>query len=350
MDDQNIDIVPILNGKLNLDIAQILSDIHVEPGDIVVLGGTLIEGIGNPLSDLDLYVLTPERRKFGAIKDHNHAFYHRPGFDLCDDDDDEVFLTMNYYEGSIHVDVEYWSFEELEEIVDKMNRFYQGLLTHTDCCYETPANAQISNMLHRLFTGIVIYGDGTYLENVLSAQFRQSYCYILYRYFANFYWRFRDIVGAHCIEDYLFGTVLVKNLLLREVRAFNHLRGISNMTEKWYLTYMQQVAAKEQGNLAERAIELFHYRSAKDGLPYIREVLSLIEDLERANRHILNQGGLMLTCEQSLDMLERETRNRKATDGPAQQHELMFRSRTYSDDAPSYAELLDIGMPNRQWA
>src|SRR5215472_12192915 len=63
-----IDLGPItlLNGRVRLDPADLLSHSRAESEGVVVLSGTLLEGIGNLYSDLDLYVIGEQLPQKGA--------------------------------------------------------------------------------------------------------------------------------------------------------------------------------------------------------------------------------------------------------------------------------------------
>lgn len=48
----------ILPGGINVDLHGYLSPLNINDGDVVIASGTLVEGIGNEFSDIDVCIIT----------------------------------------------------------------------------------------------------------------------------------------------------------------------------------------------------------------------------------------------------------------------------------------------------
>ncbi|MFJ2539929.1 hypothetical protein [Pseudomonas sp. NPDC087614] len=117
----NNDII-ILNGKISIPKTYIREKAFLEPTSILIVSGSLIEGIGTIHSDIDCIILCEQRPTARSIKDIEHAF-------VTDEDyrhitkNEEVHNTTDFYgDSSIHIDADYITFSEIEDIYKKSKR------------------------------------------------------------------------------------------------------------------------------------------------------------------------------------------------------------------------------------
>lgn len=63
-------------GELRFNLNDLKAKFHMGPKDGVVIAGTIVEGIGNHLSDFDVYVLCEERPKLQNINPKRHHWVY----------------------------------------------------------------------------------------------------------------------------------------------------------------------------------------------------------------------------------------------------------------------------------
>lgn len=334
--------IPILQNTRQIEYSKVEPCLHLNADDSVVVGGTLVEGIGNSHSDLDIYVIAQERPKYGAITPHNHAFVHRRDMKMCVDPDEELFMTMDYYpDSAMHVDVEYWLYSELVAIGNKIRESFESAQTHSDMCYEEFAFSRVEKLLiHRLLTGCRVKGEQGVIDEAILAT-EKHYSYLLYRTVANNYWCFKDIVGAYLDDNGLMIMASCRRLLISELQGAIFLRGITNATEKWLTTYLQKCTDLVDSGLTERAIQLMYNVPNNSYIEYLNQSLAFITDLEQSNRRILDSDPeIYVSSAQAIEMISQERIDRQSSAGKPQEHEFKFREKTYTDNNERYMDLM----------
>ena len=333
----------ILGGDAVLERDVLLRYLHVQKGDIVSLSGTLIEGIGNRLSDIDINVIKKKRLQYHEVQDKMHAFVHRPDMQMCTDHNEDVFMTMDYYPRSeFHFDVEYWTYNEIEDIAVRIENEYRHLLTHSDSNYIEKGLSKLEKLLvHRSFCGEIIFGD-EHWKDQLTQQLREKFAYNQYREIANNYWDFKDICGALDVKNNQMSCERSRDYLIREIRGAIFLNGITNPTQKWFLDYWRKVSKWGYEHIYDKSISLLFSVNVEEADLYVDQVLSVVEDIEKINREKVADSEKFLSSEKCIEFLNEEREIRKTSHTPVQEHEFNFRLRTFTSDAPRYSEILKI--------
>ncbi|GAB0120275.1 hypothetical protein Acid7E03_43470 [Acidisoma sp. 7E03] len=319
----------------------VLAHTFRNPQDSVLLSGTLVEGIGNRFSDLDVYVFCDEIPRYASVKSRGHAFVHKSDMNFCQRDDDLVLMTMDYYEDSeIHIDVEYWLKSNVSELVSKVSRVFTDLLTHSDNNYgEFEINRFEHLLLHRCIVGKTIAGDDISMFG-FDPSFSRRYSYCLFRAMFNFYWRFKDIAGAIDTGNEYLVRELSRDFLLREIQAFNHMHGCTNTARKWVLTYWRNYCRSVDAQLYTDALDLLFPKFALGYEHYMCAIFDVVDRIHERIRECSAKTSEFPGPSRCLELLDQEIEGRDKTAGRAQAHEFLFRRRAFSGTGPSYYEIL----------
>lgn len=112
--------ISILDGKISIPKSYLREKVFLEETSILVISGSLIEGIGTIHSDIDCIVLCDQRPKANSIANCEHAFVTDINYHHINQDEDVHNTTDFYGDTSIHIDADYIIFTELEEIIRKI--------------------------------------------------------------------------------------------------------------------------------------------------------------------------------------------------------------------------------------
>jgi hypothetical protein len=137
--------IDLLNGRIRVDVADLLKHGRAESGDVVVLSGTLLEGIGNLYSDLDLYVIGEELPAKGP--DGLSMWVTR--------EDGRVRRINENLRGlaDIVVDIQYYTFRELATLTRSLNELYSESKRSARIFRKT-LHADDEDLIHKLLTGL----------------------------------------------------------------------------------------------------------------------------------------------------------------------------------------------------
>src|SRR4051794_20366907 len=120
MIDMDYDSIPLGEGK-TITASHLCSLLTFRLSDSVVVGGTLIEGIGTSQSDLDIYVIGDSpysisefpTGRYVEIIDKSEKIIEKSNIGA------QVYSTYDYFENSgIHIDVKYITESEVLSVFD----------------------------------------------------------------------------------------------------------------------------------------------------------------------------------------------------------------------------------------
>jgi hypothetical protein len=328
--------ISILSGKQTVDLGYVRDKIYTRPDDIVIVAGTLVEGIGNRCSDFDIYVITGERPRMSDVDMGRHHWVYNADDNITTKKDGEVIQIFDYIDsGSLAWDVEYWTVGEVSELFDAMHRKYQDALTHTR---NIPGlSYKVSGFLHRLFEAVPVQNEAQYRQ-LLKGISREELCFMGFRQFIGGYPTFRDIKGCWLDNDLQTALQVTRNYLTDQLFALTFAERLSNPNKKWLF---KKLARLSPGNkpLAERYTELCFRGARTDAAKrtWILDAMRLIDDVFDAARLRLQQGDAFFSPETALALIEQE---RRTKDHPELERQLLFRRKIYQAGLPSCEELL----------
>jgi hypothetical protein len=329
VDDRGQAVLSLLNGRIHMPLTSLMRHVHAQPDDLVVIAGSLIEGIGNWTSDFDIYVFADTRRTEFPAAEHHRRYNSKEKvgtFDFMDD-------------FSFSVDVYYHSYAELEDLTATMRLQYQQRMKRTKiAAADLPKYHQ--KLAHRLFDSLIVQGEQR-LVVALAGLTRVQYGYVAYRQYACSYPDFRDIVGSWRLPDLDTCVYQARHFLRWQMMAFTHLNGNVNMNEKWVFQLAKRLPT-QYAALAERFIQTTLGACATDSekRAVVIECLDVCDLLFEAARPILNRNPDFLPCDlaMALTRTEREGYSRWHTEVGL---EFAFRSRLFSDGLPPLRDFLN---------
>ncbi len=338
-------MISIHNGKQLLPYEYFLENSYISDGDIVIVSGTLVEGIGNVFSDIDVYVITDKLRIKSEItvENHHRVFTRDRTILRHDSDDEEVFLIQSIYpDTGIKVDFEYRTFTEVDELFNTIDSIFnyasENLILLTKCI-----SARDECLVHRLLNGIIVYNENAY--NKMMVRFDlQKYSYITYRWVASDFSVLMDIIGASDKGEYDRATELARINMITQMMGYLHIRGVTNTDPKWLLTYMNS-NKQVDSNIKDEFISLYYFNNIVDGasskIEYIKKTLDLVDTMYSASVRFLDECDLYPSGEYALKMLDRDLKEFADIDS-FKELEYAYRARAYGDDAVSTKDQFSV--------
>lgn len=267
--------VVTLNRGRTIDLNVYLRSAKLQTTDLAVASGTLIEGIGNDFSDVDIYVISEHMRSSTGI---DHSLTSRvlsPSRSVIDPaSDSEVFL-MHFpteYDG-IKIDIEFQTFEQVESLSDEMMSIhsyaYKNYILLTKCLSE-----RSMSFIHRIHTGVCLENPDE-MHRIKTYFDKHYYCYLLYRWNASDYADLLDIIGAWRNGEYLRCADLARENMIKQVLAFVCLLGCTDHKRKWILSRINSVAV--ESSIRQDFTTLMAGPGVGDVKEYIRQTLELVD-------------------------------------------------------------------------
>ncbi len=271
----------LLNGAVVLERGFILDNAYLAPGDAAIVAGSLIEGIGNVNSDVDVYVLTDRRRRAGEIAYRQHFRAFGPNMALLtgQDPDAEVFLLHTVIPGEkIKVDIEYRTWAELDDLVARVDGLFQvargsiiSLLTSLD--------RRSLALVHRLHNSRTIR-DTPALTRLGDRLSKAKFTYLLYRWKGSDYSVLLDMQGAWDDGDLIRCADMARENMVTQFHAYTHLCGNTSYNRKWIITYAKRLNV--EGDLLEQYLDLLTCEIGRTDArlrAYILATLDLVDEI-----------------------------------------------------------------------
>ncbi|WP_232252205.1 hypothetical protein [Pseudomonas frederiksbergensis] len=145
--------ISILDGKILIPKDYLRKRAFLESTSTLIVSGSLIEGIGTIHSDIDCIILCEQRPKANNIENCEHALVTDINYHYITEDE-EVYNTTNFYGNtSIHIDADYITFSELEEIFAKIEKAFDEITDDQRFLYDPVLSNTENNVIHRSLIG-----------------------------------------------------------------------------------------------------------------------------------------------------------------------------------------------------
>lgn len=212
--------------------ADILSQINHKKDDIVFASGSLIQGIGNDKSDLDLFVIT---ERFNEI------------------DSDFTYEQQNYKVGfnrisGVDCDIEYWLMDVVEQLIDQVNQidFYDLNIRSFNQIkikgYNTPV---LTSFLHRFIVSENIHNVQRHSE-LYEKLNKENYYRLMSRIYVNHVDNaYDDVIGNLEKQEYETAYLIVRETLLLAMTAYVFSMHQTTDRTKWTYKIMKDIAAED---------------------------------------------------------------------------------------------------------
>lgn len=251
MDDfSNPNRIDTLTGE-TFDLNRITDLARIGPRDTILVAGSLIEGMGNPLSDFDVIVLceaVPQARHFRTGPKHRlYAFGDKEfvsqgtvfgGSFHTVPDDAVITNTYDVVSGwGTRCDVEYINHDQLNRLLDRLHKGYERL-ADSHGRGSTGLNIYDYQLLHRLRVGRVLQ-EGEALASARARLPQHLLSYVLYRRSLPIWSDFQDMIGFYLSGREVEFRDIALTYLDEVAASYNFALGNTNPSRKWLCRYLE---------------------------------------------------------------------------------------------------------------
>lgn len=244
--------------------------VRAGPGDSVVLAGTLVEGIGNPLSDFDLIVLCtahPTARRFRDGPRHRMYGFGQGRMNMSqmlrfgsrfDAVPDEATVTNTFdvvSRSGTQCDVEYICTDDFAALCDRLGQT-AARLRQTYGRAGAGMGEDELKLLHRVLTGHLLQegpGLAALRDRLSAADLR----YVLARASLPSWSSVVDLIGFYRSGAEIECRDLAATYLHNISAAYAHLLGFTNPSRKWTYRFLSRSGDAMAGRLARFAEEMW---------------------------------------------------------------------------------------------
>jgi hypothetical protein len=332
--------ISILDGVITIPKKYLRDRVCLDMADILIVSGTLIEGIGTVHSDIDCIVLCDERPKASDVESSQHALVTDINYHYLTEDE-EVHNTTDFYGStSLHIDIDYITFSEVDEIVVKIEEAFGKIISDQRFIYHPVLSERENNVVHRSLTGCALVNEDKF--NKVKAKIpREKHIYVAHREKLPVFYAFQDVQGCWQSGNLWMGCEIVREMMLKTTMSFTYLTGITNKHHKWVYSNVFRVNGFDE-------IKSSFFTLARKGAVtenecrlYIEEVLIYMDSVFLAIESLLKKSELYPSLQKSLSALNDEFNHRKQTDHKISKCEYYFRKKFFAaQGTPSLISLL----------
>ncbi|TQR32828.1 hypothetical protein C7Y47_11940 [Lysinibacillus sphaericus] len=255
---------------------KILEKVNFCSNDFVFLSGSLIQGIGNTKSDLDVFVVVND---FERLKSDPSIVY----------DHNALKISFEDIEG-IGCDIEYWSLSTVNSLLKQLNSIdfsdstkrTLNLLSIDGTDFE-----HLSSFLHRFIVSEPIYNEHMYGEYKAEINMDNYFRLMARCYINTIDNTYDDIMGNLIKGEQETSLILAKNTLITAVSVYLYSRKISLDREKWAYTLLKKHS--DLDNESQKILMQFNelYFGGDTDLTYEKK----IEDCLYFINNVVNKAG-----------------------------------------------------------
>jgi hypothetical protein len=297
--------IELLSGRVSIDSRELLRHSRAQDEDVVVLSGTLLEGIGNLYSDLDLYVIGDQL----PLKEPDAPVA------LVVREDGRVRRINETLESATRVllDVQYYTFRELGTLARSMNELHAEARQSMRIFRKT-LHPDDEDLIHKLLTGMTLQ-DSLKRFDAHRLFDAGKFCFLKYRNEVGGYAEFRDLIGSWTDGDLDSCLYNMRSYLVAQVSGMMFLAGNTNSRPKWFVRRLIALG-DDYKELRERILSWIH--SARNTAAQKREAIEtaceLIDMSYRHSRALLETNPQYVRVEEALTLAESELAGRAAHD------------------------------------
>jgi len=274
--------VKLLNNTVNFPLQEILNRIYADKDSLIILGGSLIEGIGSIYSDLDVCVISeinPEINKFDISLHSNKYSAHNA---RKTSNKRRCWSTHDYFsDNGMQLDIEYVELNDILKSITSIEQIFNSRLDLKR--FLSSANMLPSYIsydekekLHRIITGIPLSNLDKY-QDLLTKIPIEKICYIYFKESHLTYSDFKDFLGAVFSSNHQMAISLIHKFLNNQMKAFLHLFYNTNDKSKWIATYLNYIP-DDYKNVATNFFSLINKEVDKSNFDqYIHKCLEFID-------------------------------------------------------------------------
>jgi hypothetical protein len=330
--------------ELPLPLDSILANAYVSAGDAVFAAGSLIEGIGNAFSDLDVYVVTTQRPSAASIDYRRHyrvistarEILRGPveGTSVC-------LIHTVFADSPAKLDVEFVTTADATILFERVRRLYDYAAKNLVLMTARLVSRE-ELFVHRLFHCRPLIRESAICA--LRAQLNlDQYCYLAYRWVASDFSVLLDVIGAWQKGEWPRAVDIARGAVVRESLGLLHLLRCTRIGYKWVPVYMNRCARLPPEFKAE-----FAYLFCPDQLAgqrrkreYVVRALDYLDTIFMLSRELLEENPAAPSGEAALRLL-RDDHNYADHSSRYAKLEYAYRAKVYGIDGLPSRAYLDV--------
>ena len=332
-----LDSLHLLDGSVKLPVQFILDNAYLTEGDAAFVGGSLIEGLGNRHSDVDVHVLVRETLTASMIRPQNHYRILSRDRTLVDGElpAQDVFLIHTVIPGTqIKIDIEYRTFAEVEQLVSTVEEIFSYATRSLILLTKTLPVREMA-FLHRMFNCADIQNT-EYLDELRERIGIARFLYLMYRWKASDFSVLLDILGAWENNELIRCADLARENMVTQFHAYCHLCGNTNYHRKWIIPYARKL--KVEKTILSRFESLLltgSFLTENELKEFILNTFDFCDDLFRAGVPLIESQEEYPSGEAALRLLDAHV---KEEAGEYSDMEVIYRKKAYSINGLSIRE------------
>lgn len=299
------DTLPILDGSVIIDRDFLLDAAYLGPDDVAFVGGSLVEGLGNRFSDVDVHVITPRLLTGKQVDPSRHFRVLSTEREILKGGESaDVFLIHTVLPGTdIKVDVEYRTSAEIDALAASVRSIFDYACSSLVLLSKSLDHREMA-FLHRMFNSYA-FQDVEGLARIRNAVGIERYTYLLYRWKASDFSVLIDILGAMDKAETDRAFDMARENLITQFHAYTNLLGSTNFNRKWLTATID--SAGVPSDLAADFLRLFRVDgvgSEHERRSYVLETLDFVDRVFAASAIILEDHLLTPPCGEALSALD----------------------------------------------
>ncbi|UQX03572.1 hypothetical protein [Streptomyces sp. RerS4] len=345
--------IAAITGMDDFDEEAVLDKIHLVEGDILMLSGSLVDGSGTPSSDFDFCVIArskDDRFRRDTFPRTEHMRYYTSG--------DRVKASFDYLPHSLlGVDVEYWTAEEVADMLAAHSRLYAHLRGRARKSSGFAASAVDFRVLSRLTYGVPLTNAVGFEELTRSVR-PGEIAYTAFRTAVGSYPDFRDLAGMWAQGDHESALVAARKLGVDTFRGLTHAHGNTNRNPKYLARFLARLPLPEELTRRFNRLNTYGPPAGAEAGETVLEWLDLVDLAFAEIRAARDKAEAFVGRRDFLDLLKNELHQSMRWNAEIS-NEYCFRAREAEDGLPPLRELLTAmtartaaahHLPLQEWA
>ena len=273
---------------ITVDLNELINILKPDITDIIFIAGSLIEnitntnskGMGNRLSDIDIFILRSKEN-----------------FDLNTKVSTEEYnfgsqkVKFKKYMG-LGVDIEYFNINDILFVINQLNKLDFNACDKNKRLanwIEVPTGLSLLSFLsfiHRLYYSIPLYNIEGYTNLKSSINFYNYFRYMVMFYTLKMDSRYTDVLGNMEVREYYVAIEGSREILRYAIMTYLFSINESIDREKWIPLKLKNISTINKENLSiyNRYVELMFATSLKNEIDYKKN----IEDIINFSEYIIN--------------------------------------------------------------
>jgi hypothetical protein len=255
--------------------------------------------------------------------------------------DEEVHNTTDFYGNtSIHIDADYITFSELEDIIKKIEKAFDEITYDQRFLYGPVLSNTENNVIHRSLIGHALENEEKF--NQLKSEIPlEKHIYVAHREKLPVFYAFQDVQGCWQSGNLWMGCEIARDMMLKTTMSFTYLTGTTNKHYKWVYSNMFRVNGFDE--IKNRFFTLSRQGAVTEAecRSYIQETLEYMDLVFLAIEELLKKSKIYPSTQKSLSALDKEFNKRKQTKHKISMCEYYFRKKYFAaEGTPSLISLL----------